>query len=173
MDCFKNRSTLRTDSLITIDSVFGHCGTNIDCDDRRDEQYDGTDYKADSLSISDEKLVANIPSVIYRFKFTQDFMDELYRFSKIHQYDERKDFKEAWEKWSEENEDLIGEENRRLNSLGYEGNVIIKMFKSARYYFRKKSTEKIEPRERRQYISVNKELLDAMDEHIQKNMYSS
>ena len=40
------------------------------------------------------------------------------------------------------------------------------MFKSARYYFRKKSTEKKEPIERRIYVSVQKDLLDAIDEHI-------
>jgi TctA family transporter len=38
----------------------------------------------------------NIVASIYRYKFTQEFMDELYKFSKIHQYDERADFKEAW-----------------------------------------------------------------------------
>jgi len=55
--------------------------------------------------------------------------------------------------------------------LGYEGDVLDKMFKSARYYFRKKSTERIEPKQRRQYISVTKVLLDAMDRHIENNIY--
>ena len=36
---------------------------------------------------------------IYRYKFTEHFMEELYEFSKIHQYDARKDFKEAWKIW--------------------------------------------------------------------------
>jgi hypothetical protein len=40
------------------------------------------------------------------------------------------------------------------------------MFKSARYYFRKKSTEKKAPAGRRVYIGGQKELLDAMDSHI-------
>ena len=44
---------------------------------------------------------------IYRFKFTDDFTSELYKFSKIHQYDHRKDFKEAWENWTEENDGLV------------------------------------------------------------------
>ena len=30
---------------------------------------------------------------IYRYKFTNEFIVELYNFSKIHQYDHRKDFK--------------------------------------------------------------------------------
>ena len=107
--------------------------------------------------------------VIYRYKFTDDFMSELYKFSKIHQYDERKDFKEAWKVWVEDNESIIEEESSRLQTLGYEGDIIDKMFKSARYYFRKKSVEKKEPKQRRQYISVNRELLEAMDNHIEKN----
>ena len=98
-------------------------------------------------------------------------MQELYNFSKIHQYDERKDFKEAWNIWIEENEDIINEEIRRMTNLGYDGDVLDKMFKSARYYFRKKSTEKTVPKQRRQYISVNKELLSAMDTHIEENIY--
>ena len=111
------------------------------------------------------------PIVIYRFKFTEEFMVYLYNFSKIHQYDDRKDFKEAWTVWTEENDDIIDGEMRRLLNLGYEGDVLDKMFKSARYYFRKKSAERIEPKQRRQYISVTKDLLDAMDRHIENNIY--
>ena len=103
---------------------------------------------------------------IYRYKFTNEFTCELFTFSKIHQYDHRKDFKEAWKIWLEENESIVDEEVRRLHNLNYEGNVQEKMFKSARYYFRKKSTEKKEPIERRIYVSVQKDLLDAIDEHI-------
>jgi len=87
-------------------------------------------------------------------------------FSKVHQYDQRKDFKEAWEIWTKENETDISEEVKRLQQLGYEGDVLDKMFKSARYYFRKKSTEKKAPMKRREYIGMNRELLEKMDEHI-------
>lgn len=109
---------------------------------------------------------------IYRYKFTNEFTEELFKFSKIHQYDHRKDFKEAWEKWMEDNESIVNEEVRRLINLGYEGDIIDKMFKSARYYFRKKSTEKKEPMKRRVYVGTSKELLEAMDEHIKKNIIS-
>jgi len=79
---------------------------------------------------------------IFRFKFSDCFVNELYKFSKIHQYDHRKDFKSAWDTWLEENEELVNEETQRLSRLGYDGDAEDKMFKSARYYFRKKSTEK-------------------------------
>lgn len=107
---------------------------------------------------------------IYRYKFTDDFTKELYTFSKVHQYDHRKDFKEAWDIWIEDNDNLVDDEVRRLTNLGYDGDIIDKMFKSARYYFRKKNNEKNEPQKRRVYIGVNKDLLDSMDEHIISNI---
>ena len=120
----------------------------------------------------EENLEENtkINATIFRFKFTEEFMEDLYKFAKIHQYDHRKDFKEAWNIWTEENEDLVQEETDRLHNLGYDGDILDKMFKSARYYFRKKSPVKVEPKQRRQYISVSHELLEAMDAHIRTNI---
>jgi hypothetical protein len=120
----------------------------------------------------EEKIEENtkINAPIFRFKFTEEFMEELYKFAKIHQYDHRKDFKEAWTVWLEENEDIVQEEEARLHYLRYDGDVLDKMFKSARYYFRKKSPIKVEPKQRRQYISVSHELLEAMDAHIRTNI---
>jgi len=117
---------------------------------------------------SDETRIS-LNTNIYRYKFTQEFMDELHKFSKIHQYDDRKSFKEAWDNWLEENDELVQDEVERLTNLNYEGDILDKMFKSARYYFKKKATSKPEPKNRRQYLSVQKDLLDAMDEHIMKN----
>lgn len=107
---------------------------------------------------------------IYRYKFTNNFTDELYKFSKIHQYDHRTDFKLSWNNWIEENDDIVCEEVRRLTNLGYDGDILDKMFKSARYYFRKKSTEKKTPQKRRTYIGAQQELLDSMDKHIEINI---
>jgi len=160
--------SLQIQNVINIDTILNcnrsydnECGNNIEeCINREDR-------------INREERKNEMPILIYRFKFTEEFMEELYNFSKIHQYDERKDFKEAWNTWTEENETIIDEEMRRLLNLGYEGDVLDKMFKSARYYFRKKSTEKKEPKQRRQYISVNRELLDAMDKHIEENIYNA
>ena len=107
---------------------------------------------------------------IFRFKFTEEFMEELYKFSKIHQYDERKDFKEAWNIWVDENTETIDSEMHRLIVLGYEGDILTKMFKSARYYFRKKSPVPVEPKQRRAYITVQRDLLEAMDSHVKTNI---
>ena len=103
---------------------------------------------------------------IYRYKFTQEIMDELHNFSKIHQYDDRTQFKEAWQLWTIEFDETIRVEIQRLSYNGYEGDILDKMFKSARYYFRKKSSIKPEVKERREYISFQKPILTLMDQHI-------
>jgi hypothetical protein len=120
-----------------------------------------------------ESVDCSINVKIYRYKFSDDFIEELYKFSKIHQYDHRKDFKEAWELWIDDNSSLVLQESARLTDLGYDGDVLNKMFTSARYYFRKKGTEKKEPRMRCTYVGIQKELLDAMDNHININLKQS
>lgn len=107
---------------------------------------------------------------IFRFKFTEEVTTELDNFAKIHRYDDRHSFKDAWTVWIEENNDMIKEEIERLQHCGYEGDSVDKMFKSARYYYRKKSTEKKAPKDRRQYVSVQRELLDSMDDHINNSI---
>lgn len=166
-----NNGIIGNNSFITIDTILNDTRTDYHNNDKLIGT-DNTQFRRENSDVSKETCDTALPTVIYRFKFTEDFMEELYKFSKIHQYDERKDFKEAWKLWTEENQDIIDEETTRLNNLGYDGDVIDKMFKSARYYFRKKSTEKKEPRQRRQYISVTRELLDAMDLHIEENIFN-
>lgn len=96
-----------------------------------EEKHEESDFDNNEINVN-----------IFRFKFKDEFTGELYKFAKIHQYDHRKDFKEAWKIWLEENTEIVEEEVRRLTNLRYDGDILDKMFKSARYYFRKKSTEK-------------------------------
>jgi len=103
---------------------------------------------------------------IYRYKFTDTVVNILTEFGKTHQYDSTKVYKEAWEIFISENEETLQREARRLSGLGYEGDCYDKMYKSARYYFRKKSLTKKEPKQRRKYISCDRDVLDAIDEHI-------
>jgi hypothetical protein len=118
------------------------------------------------------RISENSRKLIFRYKFSDSFTQELYEFSKIHQYDDRATFKDEWTTWTEENEELIETEIKRLETLGYQGNILNKMFKSSRYYFRKKSTEKKAPAPRRSYVSVSQDILNNMDEHISKTYTS-
>ena len=158
------------------DSTSDKLDINIDiCNDysrTSDDRIDSCeDTRVDKLvNNGDNEINDNFNVNIYRYKFTEDFTDELFKFSKIHQYDERKAFKEAWNIWMEDNENIVNEEFKRLRDLGYGGDIFDKMFKSARYYFRKKSTEKKEPAKRRIYIGTQKDMLEAIDDHIKTNI---
>lgn len=111
------------------------------------------------------------PVPIFRFNFSEEFNKELDYFSKMHKYEDRTDFKENWKEWIEENDYLINEERKRLRNLGYDGNIEDKMYKSVRYYFRKK-TPKTEPVERGARIVVGKDLLRQIDHHIKNNNFN-
>jgi hypothetical protein len=103
---------------------------------------------------------------IYRFKFSEEFLPILVEFSTIHQYDKPKDFKEAFEEWKDENLSLITKESMLLENAGYEGNVIDKMYKSARYYFKNKDRSEKSNKKRRVYIKQDKDFINAVDRHL-------
>jgi hypothetical protein len=104
---------------------------------------------------------------IYRFNLAKDVIDSITSFAKVHQYDSNKDYKQFWIIWCEENSEIVRGEVERLSSIGYEGDALDKMYKSGRYYFRKKQlTLVVEPKKRRSYISMDSVVIDAMDEHI-------
>jgi hypothetical protein len=146
--------------------------------DNKDQSNQSTNKNDDEPSNDTNHNPINIAIAIFRYKFTQEFMVQLYQFSKIHQYDDRKSFKEAWQQWVIDNEELVGSEVTRLADLGYKGDIIDKMFKSSRYYFRKKSTKKTElsqtqqkqQNHRKHYVCIKKEMLDEMDSHIAGNI---
>lgn len=77
----------------------------------------------------------------YRHEFSKEFMADLSRFSKVHQFDDRHTYKSEWMKWAQQENiaEAIEIEKRRLEENGYKGDIEDKMFKAGRYYFRKKS----------------------------------
>lgn len=108
--------------------------------------------------------------ITYRYDFSKTFIEKLSYFAKLHQNDERKQFKEAWVDWMEENKEEIDEEYRVLTELGYEGDMNDKMFQSVRYYFRKKPSVKKEPQLRTSYVKMDSSILKRIDEHIRTNL---
>ena len=162
---------IRGEANSNNNSFINICYDNIrEINNRHDTFSVANRSDTDSNKINESEIDINLN--IFRYKFSDNFTRDLFVFSKIHQYDPRKEFKEAWKKWIEENEDIVNEETLRLKSLGYDGNVLEKMFKSARYYFRKKGTEKKAPTKRRDYIGVQKNLLEVMDKHIRLGIYN-
>jgi hypothetical protein len=129
----------------------------------------------------------------YRHEFGKEFMDNLSRFSKVHQYDDRHVYKSEWQKWSKQEDiaEMIEVEKRRLEENGYIGDIDDKMFKAGRYYFRKKMMNTATPTpttatatptattptatpntptaattQRRTYITMSKQSIRLMDDHI-------
>ena len=156
--------TINKNDIITNDDISYIRKDNISPDTYADYAFN----KKTSESDVEDSHEFNIN--IYRYKFSKEFTSELYIFSKIHQYDHRTVFKEAWNIWIEENDILVNEEIMRLTNLAYSGDILNKMFKSARYYFRKKSTEKKTPQKRRVYLGVQTELLESMDSQIKREI---
>mgnify|MGYP001207422890 FL=1 len=102
----------------------------------------------------------------YRFNFTKEFQDCVVDFSKKHKLDNIKDFKNYFEIWCNENKGIIDDEFVYLTRLGFEGDIIDKIYKSSRYYFKNKSDVKKEPKKRKKYTSKNNQILKLVYDHI-------
>ena len=112
---------------------------------------------------------------IFRFNLSDEMVDALLDFSKMHQFDDRHAYADAWNEWKNAPHisKMLADEIERLQNLDYRGSaecIEKKIFKSGRYYFRNKSVIKVPPKTRGKYISVSKELICAMDEHIARGI---
>lgn len=108
---------------------------------------------------------------IFRFEFSQHMLYLLEKFAILNKYVQKQDYKEAWEQWIKDHEQDINEEEELLRLNGYKGNINDKMYRSARYYFRKKDYNTEETKgnnkgKKRTYINVSKILINNMNEHI-------
>lgn len=74
----------------------------------------------------------------YRFKLTSQLTTSIKAFSLKHNNASSSDFKTAFELWEKSNNDMICLEERRLLNLGYAGDFKVKIYKSARYYYKNK-----------------------------------
>ena len=81
-------------------------------------EYRKLDSRNDSKNEDISQTSNDTAKVIFRYKFNDLFAEQLYEFSKIHQYDDRTTFKEAWTEWTEVNDELIDSEVKRLTELG-------------------------------------------------------
>ena len=105
-----------------------------------------------------------------RHTYSDEVVERLSSFAKIHEYDERKVFKEAWQTWIEEPDikTVIGQEVSRLTSNGLTGDILERMYKSARYYYRKKGGEDeiVKPVIRKEYEGLPRSVLRTIDDYI-------
>lgn len=137
---------------------------------------------------------------VLRFEFSNAIIEPVAVFIQIHQYDDRKTYKTAWTEWMANHEiaAIFNAEVKRLTDLGYKGDVADKLYKSGRYYFRTReptvqrsslwphtppSGATSTPNDAnggrrgsgnqgspRRYVLLSRELLSAMDEHIERGL---
>lgn len=120
---------------------------------------------------------------IFRFKMSDRMNDALGLFTNTNRFNERKEIKAFWKEWCTSNADLIQDESRRLENLGWNGNVTTKMWTSVRYYHMKKENKTLsgvvdgvvaaddgdnegKKQRRRKYITLDKLFLALIDTHI-------
>jgi hypothetical protein len=104
----------------------------------------------------------------FHFSFSEEITERFAYFASLHRFDERKVFKENWTKWIQEEDvaNCIAREIQLLEQSGYTGDIMDKMFKSVRYYYRKKPLTPKEPKQRKQYVALSLDILAKMDMHI-------
>jgi hypothetical protein len=125
-------------------------------------------------------LASNPPNKIFRYKLSDEIMETISQFAKIHQFDDRHKYKEAWTQWLSAEQDNVEREVARLQQLNYKGDILDKMFKAGRYYFREKvaitqqtpQSQLHEPptppkeKNTREYIVMDPAIIQAMDLHL-------
>jgi hypothetical protein len=109
---------------------------------------------------------------IYRFKFSDATSKEIEYFSSKHQGDEATVFRENWNQWVENNNDIIERETRTLENMGFTGDCVKKMWTSARYYHKNKHTKRkiVVDKKERQYIFIDPSLIETIDNFIRKHL---
>lgn len=114
---------------------------------------------------------------IYRYNLSKEIIDAIRAFAQLHKFDDRKKYKEAWQSWCSDNNEQLHIEIARLEGLGYDGDVLDKMYKAGRYYFRKRKKNgnlnpeaSSNPNKRREYINMSKDVVSAMDTHIKTHI---
>lgn len=96
------------------------------------------------------------PLKIFRYKLSDNIMELITQFAKIHQYDDRHSYKDAWlNQWLNDHGEVVEREISRLQQLGYKGDVIDKMFKAGRYYFREKESLEKKKKKNKNNVSAN------------------
>ena len=140
-----------------------------------DNNMDSTSVCVDNNTPDANTEASKQKKPIFRFNLSNEMVDALLDFSKTHQFDDRHSYTDAWNEWKNAPHisKMLADEIERLQDMDYKGSaesIENKIFKSGRYYFRNKSFVKVPPKPRGKYISVSKELICAMDEHIARGI---
>ena len=101
----------------------------------------------------------------FRYQFSIGFTNSMHKFSKLTRNLDKDEFDSKFEDFYNKNKKTIESEESELRQSGFEGDIREKMYKSIRYYLKNK--EETKPKKRRKYITINKDILTEMDNHIE------
>ena len=75
----------------------------------------------------------------YRFKVSTELQDEMSIFSRKYRHMDRTSFRDLFDEWYQQQHELIHKETITLQANGYTNDIRDKIYKSIRYYHRKKA----------------------------------
>lgn len=120
--------------------------------------------------IENVKQLKNITLKTFHYNPSRDLVEHLTYFATLHKYDDRVAYKEAWDIWVKTPEiaSLLALELEMLQTQGYLGDAMSKIYKSARYYYRKKTVKENDgqTKKRKKYEGLTPTILETMDTHI-------
>ena len=104
---------------------------------------------------------------VFRFEFSSECFELLNGFARENLGVPRKEYKAKWEQFATDHAEFIAQESARLADAGYDGDVLVKMFKTVKYYLTKrvkKAVEQVNPVEQVEQVDqVTEEALDDDD----------
>ena len=77
--------------------------------------------ESEQMTTTNTEIPEQILLKTLRFKFSEEVMEQIFVFAKIHANDYCKTFKESWNEWlmDVDNKTLINNETERVNALGF------------------------------------------------------
>ena len=120
----------------------------------------------------------------FRFVFSDVLQDYFATFAEEYCDLERKEFKQKWEEWISIPliRNTIQDEIIALQAKGFDGDVLDKMFKCVRYYFRKKAIKEIsmdnkstteENKDTKWMSHLPKIIIQNIDTHVREDTHSN
>lgn len=136
---------------------------------------------------------------VFRFEFSPECFELLNGFARENLGVPRKEYKAKWEQFATAHAEFIAQESARLADAGYDGDVLVKMFKTVKYYLTKRVKKAVvdeaaeealddddatvdadsdavpvqTTQTRRHYTTLDRAVLEAMDSHITSSISSN
>jgi hypothetical protein len=124
---------------------------------------------ATTTTMSTQQQTMEISTVTkFRFVYSPEIETILREFAKEHEGEERKQFKQSWGVFMEENKLLLDNESKRIKHEGYSKDVYAKMFHTIKYYYVKKSKK-----QKQQQEQHNQEEKEEKEEKEENTVYES